>query len=115
MFSHVISALGIEKLLDVIITADEVTLGKPDPQIYLLVAQKLKVKPFECLVLEDSVNGIKAGLAAGMSVIAIATPFTKTSILQSNVIPDKWIVKDLKKIAEIVQDRITQHNQTSNQ
>jgi len=57
---HVISSLGIEHLLDAVLTAEDVAKGKPDPEIYLLAAQRLGVPPGECLVLEDSVNGIKA-------------------------------------------------------
>jgi len=73
---HMVHSLGLESMLDVVLTAEDVSKGKPDPEIYLLAAKKLGVPPSECLVLEDSVNGIKAGQAAGMSVVAIATPFT---------------------------------------
>lgn len=110
---HVINALGIKDLLDVIITAEDVTRGKPDPEIYLLTAQKLGLSPQECLVLEDSVNGVKSALAAGMSVVAIATPFTKSSILSSRVIDDRWIVKEPDKVAEVVQRRIEEHRARS--
>lgn len=113
--THVITALGIKDLLDVIATAEDVTRGKPDPEIYLLIAQKLGLPPTECLVLEDSVNGVKSALAAGMSVVAIATPFTKTSLLLSQVIDDKWIVKNPEKVADVVQSRIDDHNRTAQQ
>jgi len=73
---HVIRSL-VEPLLDVILTAEDVTRGKPDPEIYLLAAQRLEVPPEHCLVLEDTVNGIKSAQSAGMNVVAIATPFTK--------------------------------------
>ncbi len=113
--THVITALGIKDFLDVIATAEDVTRGKPDPEIYLLIAQKLELPPTECLVLEDSVNGVKSALAAGMSVVAIATPFTKTSLLASRVIDDKWIVKDPEKVADVVQSRMDDHDRTAHQ
>ncbi|MHA2408096.1 MAG: HAD family hydrolase [Candidatus Ranarchaeia archaeon] len=113
--THVINSLNIKALLDVVITAEDVTKGKPDPQIYLLAAQKLGIPPQECLVLEDSVNGIKSGLVAGMSVVAIATPFTKASILASKIIEKAWIVQEPDNVAKVVQRRIQEHNRSTHQ
>ena len=107
---HVISSLGIEHLLNVVLTAEDVTKGKPDPEIYLLAAQRLKVSPEECLVLEDSVNGIKAAQNAGMNVVAIATPFTNASIHANEIIKEAWIVHEPEKVADVVRQRIEEHN-----
>ena len=109
---HVIRSLGIEPLLDVILTAEDVTRGKPDPEIYLLAAQRLQVPPEHCLVLEDSVNGIKSAQSAGMNVVAIATPFTNASIHTSEIIKEAWIVHEPEKVAEVVRQRIEEHNLT---
>ena len=110
---HVIESLDIEQLLDVVLTAEDVTKGKPDPEIYLLAAQKLGVPPGECLVLEDSVNGIKAAQSAGMNTVAIATPFTNASIHSHEIIKEAWIVHEPEKVAEVVRQRIEEHNQTA--
>lgn len=56
----------------VFITADDVILGKPNPEPYLLAAERLGLNPSDCVVFEDSPNGIKAAKQAGMRVIAIA-------------------------------------------
>jgi mannitol-1-/sugar-/sorbitol-6-/2-deoxyglucose-6-phosphatase len=48
--------------------------GKPDPAVFLSTARLLKVKAEECLVFEDSINGIKAGLSAGMKVVGVPEP-----------------------------------------
>jgi len=53
-----------------IYSADHVTHAKPAPDLFLYAAQSLDVKPSDCLVIEDSVNGVTAGLAAGMRVWA---------------------------------------------
>ena len=109
---HVIRSLRIEPLLDVILTAEDVTRGKPDPEIYLLAAQRLQVPPEHCLVLEDSVNGIKSAQSAGMNVVAIATPFTNASIHTSEIIKEAWIVHEPEKVAEVVRQCIEEHNLT---
>ena len=109
---HVIRSLDIESLLDVILTAEDVTRGKPDPEIYLLAAQRLEVPPEHCLVLEDTVNGIKSAQSAGMNVVAIATPFTNASIHTSEIIKEAWIVHEPEKVAEVVRQRIEEHNLT---
>lgn len=68
---EVLSVLKIDKYFKKIITGDEVVEGKPNPEIYLYMAKKLKVKPSECLVLEDAVNGVLAGKRAGMKVFGV--------------------------------------------
>ncbi len=59
---HVLRALDLEQTLDVVLTREDVERPKPDPEIYRLAAEKLEVPPEECLVLEDSPNGVRAGL-----------------------------------------------------
>jgi sugar-phosphatase len=65
-----LNAAGIT-LPDVVITAEEVTRGKPDPQGYKLAARRLGVDPADCLVFEDAPAGIAAGAAAGADVMVI--------------------------------------------
>ena len=59
-------------------TASEAGAGKPDPAVYLRVAEELNVDPSKCLVFEDVPNGIQAGKAAGMKVCAVEDPFSDT-------------------------------------
>lgn len=112
---HVLHSLGIEQSLDLVITAEDVRRGKPDPEMYLLAARKLEVPPSECLVLEDSVNGVKAAAAAGMNVVAIATPFTNAGLHSSQIIEEAWIVHEPEKVAEVVRQRIEAHQRTNHQ
>ena len=57
----------------VLVTADDITRGKPDPEAYLTAARRLQAEPTACVVLEDAPAGIAAGRAAGMTVIAFTT------------------------------------------
>lgn len=61
----------IKGKFDVVISADLVNSGKPAPDIYLKAAELLNIPPQNCLCLEDSENGILAGVRAGMKVIAV--------------------------------------------
>jgi sugar-phosphatase len=58
---------------DVLVTADAITHGKPDPEPFLLGARRLGVDPADCVVLEDAPAGIASGRAAGATVIALRT------------------------------------------
>mgnify|MGYP001117550219 CR=1 FL=1 len=73
----ILKKLKISKKFDVIVSGDGVKKGKPDPEIYLLTAKKLRLKPEECLVLEDNPTGVKAAKRAGMKCIAVPNKFTK--------------------------------------
>ncbi|MGB7606642.1 MAG: HAD family phosphatase [Lutisporaceae bacterium] len=63
---------------DNIVCGEEVERGKPEPDIFLLAAKKLGFRPAECIVLEDSENGIKAAYKAGMRTIMIPDMITPT-------------------------------------
>ena len=107
---HVLRALGVEQHLDVIVSREDVQKPKPDPEIYLLAASKLDVPPGECLVLEDSVMGVRSGVAAGMSVIAVATPFTEGSLQRELPVPEQWVVRNSDALPGVVRRRIEEHN-----
>ncbi len=109
---HVLQALDLERSLDVVLTREDVEQPKPDPEIYRLAAEKLEVPPEECLVLEDSPNGVRAGVAAGMNVVAVATPFTVAGLHSSQVLEHAWVVHDPEKLLDMVRDRVAQHNRT---
>jgi len=69
----VLDGAGLRSLFRVIVNGHEVTNPKPHPDVYLLVAEKLRVPPEDCIVFEDSHTGVAAGLAAGMRVIGVTT------------------------------------------
>jgi beta-phosphoglucomutase-like phosphatase (HAD superfamily) len=66
-----VDALGLHGVLGAIVSSDEVPFGKPAPDVYLLAATRMGIAPDRCLVVEDSVNGVRAGKAAGMTVVLV--------------------------------------------
>jgi len=70
--------IGLANAFDVIVTGTEIENGKPDPEIYLLTAERLGVAPSECLAVEDAPAGIESAKAAGMTVWAVRTEYTRS-------------------------------------
>jgi HAD superfamily hydrolase (TIGR01509 family) len=64
---------GFMSLFDAILTSEDFERSKPDPDCYLKAAQRLGAESDECIVFEDSFNGLRAGRAAGMAVVGMAT------------------------------------------
>lgn len=62
-----------KELFDAILTSEDFSCSKPDPDCYLKAAARFNVSPEECIVFEDSFNGLKSGRAAGMRVVGLAT------------------------------------------
>ncbi len=67
-----------------VVSASEVTHGKPAPDIFLLAANRLGVPPEDCVVIEDSKPGVAAGLAAGMQVLAVANTHPASELAQAH-------------------------------
>jgi len=70
-----LQAVGISDLFDEVVTASDVTCGKPAPDIFIEAANRLEVDPKKCLVLEDAPAGIMAAQSAGMDVVTVPVPF----------------------------------------
>ncbi len=66
-----LEVLGLRDCFRCVRTVDDVPSGKPAPDVYLAVAQGLKIRPERCLALEDSVTGVKAALAAGVRTVVV--------------------------------------------
>ena len=71
LVEYCLQCVNVSAFFDVIVGGDHVGRGKPAPDIFLLAAEKLGVAPQNCVVFEDSVNGIKAAVAAGMRCVGV--------------------------------------------
>lgn len=78
--------LGKLPLPDVLVTAEDVTDGKPHPEPYLKGAELLGFDPSQCLVIEDAPAGIRAAHAAGMRAIGLASTFAATELSEADAV-----------------------------
>jgi HAD superfamily hydrolase (TIGR01549 family) len=111
---RVLKILDLQNIFDFVASRDDVERGKPDPEIYNLVASELALPVEECLVIEDSPSGVTAALAAGMWVIAVTTPFTREAFRKKRLLDKRWIVDDPDTLPQVVRDLIAEHNRTTN-
>lgn len=78
----ILDGLDLRRFFDAITTAADVVNGKPNPEVFLKSAEKLKIEPKHCLVFEDAINGFEAASRAGMKSIGIATVNSIDEILR---------------------------------
>lgn len=79
----------LKEMVDEIVTGSEVTHSKPDPEGYLLAAKKLGVSPTDCVVFEDSLQGLEAGRRSGAKVVGIATTNPRSALVgRADIIVD---------------------------
>lgn len=71
--NHMLNEMDIRGFFDSVLTADDITHSKPNPEIFLKCAAKLKIAPSQCVVVEDSIFGVEAAKAAKMTCIAVLT------------------------------------------
>jgi HAD superfamily hydrolase (TIGR01509 family) len=96
----VLQKTGLEPYFDLIADCTEAGAGKPDPAIFLLAQKKLMVPGKNCVIIEDSTNGIKAALAAGIRCIAYNGPGSE---LQDQSAAD-WRISSFREIMERMKD-----------
>lgn len=81
----IVDGLGIRHFFQAIVGGAEVKKGKPDPEIYLKAADLLGVAYANCWVVEDSLQGIQAGLSAGMQVVGMTTSHTAAELAHTQI------------------------------
>jgi len=91
---HLLKAKDLEKYFDTVLTAESISHSKPNPEIFLKAASKLKASPEKCVVVEDSIFGVKAAKLANMGCVAVVTGVYSRLELEKEK-PD-LIVKTLK-------------------
>jgi len=81
--------MGIRRHFDALITGDDVTRGKPDPQVFQLAADALGLVPGQCVVIEDAVAGVEAAKRAGMAAVALTSTHPRKSFPHADLVVDR--------------------------
>ena len=98
----IMDIIGLGDRFQAITAAEDVTEGKPDPQVFLLAAAKVGASPAESVVFEDAHVGIAAGLAAGMKVIAVATTHPIESLGEAHLAVESLEGVDAATLGELL-------------
>ena len=96
-----IDLLGLEGCFKDLVSADDVTHGKPDPEVFLKAADKVGYKPSQCVVFEDSLHGIEAGLKGGMKVVAVATTHPQDRLSSAHKVVERLTEIDLPALQSL--------------
>jgi beta-phosphoglucomutase len=99
MFNH----LPIKQYFKEVIHSSHIKKGKPDPEIYLISAQKLGVEPSNCVVFEDALVGIKSAKEAGMKVIALTTTHSSDELSGADLIIEDYTQLNVDLMDQLVQ------------
>lgn len=94
----ILEVLGIEQYFDALVSAEDVQRGKPDPQVFLLAAERLGVPSTRCIVVEDAPAGVEAGRRAGMATIGVRSAHAE--------LPADLVVSTLEDLSEDAFDRL---------
>jgi len=97
-----LEALGFSGYFKAIICGEDVTVGKPDPQIFLLAAQAMGLHPADCIVFEDAHVGITAAHAGGMKVVAIANTFPRASLGDADCVIERLDELTLSTVRQLI-------------
>ena len=104
-----LNVLGLAGLFDAIVTGDDITRGKPDPQVFLMGFERLGVPPTRGIVIEDAVGGVQAGKAAGAFTIGVTTTRPRADLRAAGAdhVVDRLTELDVPTLARFIEARET--------
>ncbi len=90
--------LGLRKYFRAMVTAEDVSHGKPDPEVFLLAAKALGLPALRCVVFEDAPVGIDAALAGGMKAVGVTTTHPKTVLSKAHLVVRRLDELDIDRL-----------------
>ncbi|MGD8237456.1 MAG: HAD family phosphatase [Armatimonadota bacterium] len=101
----VIEGAGLKlEWFDAVITGDDVTRKKPDPQIYQLSAERLGLPPRRCVVFEDAPVGVEAALAAGMRCVAVTNTVGPVALAHADIVAESLTEVNVAGLKRLISD-----------
>jgi beta-phosphoglucomutase len=101
----VLDCTDLRDYFDAYVTGQDVTRGKPAPDTFLKAAEKLSLNADRCVVVEDAVQGIEAGRAAGMAVVAVTTTRSRADLARADIIVDSLTQLRARQFIELLRKR----------
>ncbi len=99
----VLDEMGFRRYFRVVVTARDVVKGKPDPEVYYRAAEGLSLRARDCLVVEDSVLGVRAARASGASCLALRTSHSARVLKEAGA---NWVGGSFLKLPAVVERRV---------
>jgi HAD superfamily hydrolase (TIGR01509 family) len=100
---HILEGLEITNYFDAVLNSSHVTKSKPDPEPYLKAAKAVGVNPKDCIVIEDSISGVKSGLGAGAKVVGVATTHTHQELADCQLVVNDFEGLGISQLENLLQ------------
>lgn len=100
----IISALKIADQMDSMMSSEDVSHHKPNPEVYLKSAERVGVSPSDCIVFEDSFSGVTAAINAGMKVVGVLSSHTKEQLPPCNFYISDYSEINAAKVLDLLRD-----------
>ena len=94
----ILKKVGIDNLFEVIITGHDIKKGKPDPQVFLLAAQKIGLEPKRCIVFEDAVLGVEAAKRGNFSCVGVDRYHNPSRLAKADLVVNDLSEVNLEKL-----------------
>jgi beta-phosphoglucomutase len=101
----VLERTDLQDYFDAYVTGQDVTNGKPAPDTFLKAAEKLSLGADRCVVVEDAVQGVEAGKAAGMPVVAVTTTRKRADLHRADIIVDSLAQLQARQFIDLLRNR----------
>lgn len=98
----VLNAVGVPYRKMVYINGNDVKHKKPDPELFLIAAERIEIEPAHCVVIEDAPNGVQAAKAAGAKCIAVTNSTTAAKLTEADLVYDSLEHTNLETIIELI-------------
>ncbi len=100
----VLGAMSVADAFSAIVSSDDITRGKPDPQVFQLSTQRLGIPPRQCIVIEDAPAGVQAAKAAGAYAVAVLIHHPRQAFPEANCTVDRLAELSLDQLRALVGD-----------
>lgn len=94
-------SLGVDGLIECVVSGKDVTIGKPDPQVFMMAAERIGTPAASCAVIEDAPAGVDAALAAGMIAIGVTTEHPRERLAHAHLVVDGLHELDPQRIRNL--------------